>query len=141
MVSRIVISSIMQLIFLASFAASAQTPPGSLTAEQLKTLVSGRTWAISFHGDLTNPVLVAYWDFKANGSLCGRFSGSKAKDRCADEGKWSLQGETVCWDFQKIGEGYGYKSVCARVRKVDEKRYELNARDGKLQLVPFYPVK
>ncbi len=141
MASRIVISSIVQLAFLASFAAGAQTSLGSVTAEQLKKLVSGRTWAISFHGDLANPGSVAYWDFRTDGSLCGRFAGSKAKDKCADKGKWSLQSETLCWEFQKIGEGYGYKSVCARIRKVDEKRYEVNAGDGKLQPVPFYPVK
>lgn len=112
-----------------------------LTADQLKNLVSGRTWAIAWQRDLTNPSTLTYWDFKADGSVCARFAGSKAKDKCADDGKWRLQGEALCWELQRIGETYGYKSVCVRVRKVDEKRYEAIARDGKMAPAAFYPVK
>lgn len=112
-----------------------------LTADQLKILVSGRTWAIAWGGDVTNPLTLTHWDFKADGSVCARYVGAKAKDKCADDGKWRLQGEVLCWELQRIGETYGYKSVCVRVRKVDEKRYEAVAQDGKMHPPLFYPLK
>jgi hypothetical protein len=141
MVLRILISSIMQFTFLISFVAAAQIPGDHLTAEQLKNLVNGRTWVISFRGNLADTNTLAYWDFKVDGSVCARFAGSKAKDKCADDGKWRLQGEALCWDLQRIGASYGYKSVCVRVRKVNEKRYETIAPDGKMAPAAFYPVK
>jgi len=141
MVLRSLISFIVQFTFLISFVAAAQTSGDHLAAEQLKNLVNGKTWALSFQGDLANPNTVTYWDFKADGSVCARFTGSKAKDKCADDGKWRLQGEALCWELQRIGATYGYKSVCVRVRKVDEKRYEAIATDGKMAPAAFYPVK
>ena len=126
---------------LISFAAAAQTAADHLTADQLKNLVSGRTWAIAWQRDLTNPSTLTYWDFKADGSVCARFVGGKVKDKCADDGKWRLQGEALCWQLQRIGETYGYKSVCVRIRKVDEERYEAIAQDGKMNPPLFYPVK
>lgn len=141
MVLGMLMSSIAPFTFLVSFGAAAQTAASELTAEQLKTLVNGKTWAMSFNRDLANPHNVTYWDFKANGSVCARFHGSKAKDKCADEGKWRQQGEILCWDLERIGETYGYKSVCVRVRKVDDKRYEALAQDGKMAPVAFYPIK
>lgn len=141
MVLRILISSIVQFTFLISFAAVAQTAAEYLTADQLKNLVSGRTWAIAWQRDLTNPLTLSHWDFKADGSVCARFAGGKAKDKCADDGKWRLQGEALCWELQRIGETYGYKSACVRVRKVDEKHYEAIAQDGKMLPPLFYPLK
>jgi hypothetical protein len=141
MVLRMLISSIVQFTFLIPFAAAAQTAADHLTADQLKNLVSGRTWVIAWQRDLTNPLTVTHWDFKADGSVCARFVGGKAKDKCADDGKWRLQGEALCWELQRIGETYGYKSVCVRIRKVDEKRYEAIAQDGKMNPPLFYPVK
>jgi hypothetical protein len=141
MVLRLVISSIASISFLISFSAAAQTTPDLLAAEQVRNLVNGKTWALSFQGNLANPATVAYWDFKSDGSVCARFANSKATDRCADDGKWRLQGDELCWDLQRIGETYGYKSVCVRVRKVDEKRYEAIAQDGRMAPAAFYPVK
>ena len=141
MVLRIFILSIVQSTFLIPFAAVAQTAADHLTADQLKNLVSGRTWAIAWQRDLANPLTVAHWDFKADGSVCARFAGGKAKDKCGDDGKWRLQGEALCWELQRIGETYGYKSVCVRIRKVDERRYEAIAQDGKMNPPLFYPLK
>lgn len=112
-----------------------------LTADQLKNLVSGRTWAIAWQRDITNTSTLTHWDFKADGSVCARFAGGKSTDKCADDGKWKLQGETLCWELQRIGETYGYKSVCVRVREIDERRYEAIAQDGKMHPPVFYPVK
>lgn len=140
MISRILILSIVQFTFLVSLVAAGQMTGEQLTADQLKNLVHGRTLAMSMRGDLANPNSVTYWDFNADGSLCPRFSGSKPKDKCSDEGKWRLQGDVLCWELQRVGEAQGYKSVCARVRKVNEKRYEVIA-DIKVAPIAFYPFK
>ena len=117
--------------------------PGSeVEADQLKALVAGRTWAMSFQGNLSNAATVSFWDFKADGSTCARFVGSKPKDKCADDGTWQVKGNVLCWELQRIGETYAYKSACVRVRKVDDKRYEAIAIEGfKMAPVAFYPIK
>jgi hypothetical protein len=99
------------------------------------------SWAIGWQRDLANAATVTHWDFKADGTVCARFIGAKAKDKCADDGKWQLRGEVLCWELQRIGESYGFKAACVRVRKVDEKRYEAIAEDGRLHPPLFYPVK
>jgi hypothetical protein len=141
MVTRILASPFIHVAFVVSFAATAQTLTSDLTAEQLTTLVSGKTWAISFGGELTitDPARTAYWDFKADGSVCGRLHGSKAKTKCADTGKWKLQGDLLCWDFTWMGESHDYKSLCAHARKAEGKTYLLIEQNGKFT-VPFYPV-
>lgn len=111
-------------------------------ADQLKTLVAGKTWAMAFQGDLSDSATLTYWDFKADGSICARFAGSKPKDKCADDGTWQVKGNVLCWELQRIGETYGYKSACVRARKVDNKRYEAVAVEGfKMAPVAFYPIK
>jgi hypothetical protein len=57
-----------------------------------------------------------------------------------DIGKWKLQGDMICWDFNWLGEVYGYNSVCARVRKADDRTYLLTDQSGKLPPLPFHPV-
>ena len=141
MVKGILLSSFAQLALVVSFAATAQTSASDLTAKELKTVVTGKTWAISFGGEPTvkDPGRTAYWDFKADGSVCGRLHGSKAKTKCADTGKWTLQGDLLCWDFTWMGESHDYKSLCGRARKADGKNYQLVEQNGKMT-VPFYPV-
>ena len=110
-------------------------------ADQLKALVVGRTWAMSFQGDLSKSATVTYWDFKADGSICARFVGSKPKDNCADDGTWQLKGNVLCWELQRLGETNSYKSACVRARKVDNKRYDAIAVEGfKMAPVTFYPI-
>ena len=110
-------------------------------ADQLKTLVVGKTWAMSFQGDLSKSATVTYWDFKADGSICARFVGSKPEDTCADDGTWQLKGNVLCWELQRLGVTNSYKSACVRVRKVDDKRYDAFAVKGfKMAPVTFYPI-
>jgi hypothetical protein len=87
----------------------------ALDAGQLKPLVSGRSWAISFYGNPSEPAVTATWDFRADGTLCGRPAGSKPRDKCADEGKWALKGALLCWDLTWLGGTYGFKSACTSV--------------------------
>lgn len=133
---RLVLLSTAHLAFAVSVALG-QEPAGTLTSEQLQTLVRGNTWAVQFGGGSD---LVAFWDFNADGSLCGRLRGAKAGTKCADVGKWKLHSDKICWDFSWLGETYNYKSVCARARKSDERTYVLIDQTGKLPSVPFHPV-
>ena len=141
MIARVLASSLMQLTVVYSLVATAQAHASDLTAEQLKALVSGRTWAIHFGGEqtITDPGRAAYWDFRADGSVCGRLHGSKAGTKCADTGKWKLQGDLLCWDFTWMGESRDYKALCAHAEKAEGKTYHLIEQNGKLT-VPFYPV-
>ena len=142
MIPKSALRGVALVVLFGSLAAHAQATAEGQNAEQMKGLVIGRTWALSFQGNLSNPSTVTYWDFKADGSVCARFSGSKAKDKCADDGTWQLKGEVLCWNLQRIGETYAYKSVCVRARKVDEQRYEAIAQDGyKMAPAAFFPIK
>jgi hypothetical protein len=109
--------------------------------DELTDLVKGRKWLIAMQGDLSHAGHSSYWDFNADGSMCVRFAGSKPDDRCADNGQWKLNAQTLCWDLKFLGEQYGYKSACVRVQKVGEQQYEaFNTRAGYRQFV-FRPVK
>jgi hypothetical protein len=134
---RLVLLALSAHLVLAVSVALAQQPAGTLSAEQLQILFRGKTWAMEYGGV---PDLLAIWDFNTDGSLCGRLSGAKAGTKCADIGKWKLQGDMICWDFNWLGEGYSYKSVCAHVRKADDRTYLLTDQSGKLPPLPFHPV-
>ena len=84
---------------------------------ELNELVKGRKWLGAIGGDLSSSGMSAYWDFGADGSMCVRFAGAKPNDRCADEGRWKIEDQTLCWDLTYVGEQYGYKSACVKVQK------------------------
>ena len=129
------ISFLAQLTFFAASSALAQTSGSDLSADEVKALVTDKVWNITIGGG--DPNVTAFWDFKADGSLCGRLRGGTAQSKCADDGKWKIQGDTLCWDFKWIGEQYGYKSLCGRVRKGDATSYQLIDPAGKYEPVLF----
>ena len=112
-----------------------------LAAEELRDLVKGRKWLIAMQGELSHAGHATYWDFNADGSLCARFGGAKPNDRCADEGRWKLDAQTLCWDLKLIGEQYGYKSACVRVNKLGATDYEAHNIKGGFRQFVFRPVK
>ena len=119
-------------------------PRGAIAAdigpEELTSIVKGRKWQVAIGGDLSDAGTTAYWDFNSDGSMCVRFAGGKPNDRCADDGQWKLDGQTVCWELKRIGEQYGYKSACVRVQKVNAQDYEMHNVKGFRQFA-FRPVK
>lgn len=94
------ISFLAQLTFFAASSALAQTPGSDLSADEVKALVTDKVWNITIGGG--DPNVAAFWDFKADGSLCGRFRGGTAGSKCADDGKWKIQGDTLCWDLSGL---------------------------------------
>ena len=76
------------LLLIASVATrtDAQPPGDYLSSDQVKQLVSGRTWVIAWQRELANAATVTHWDFKTDGTVCARFAGGKPKDKCADDG-------------------------------------------------------
>lgn len=97
-----------------------------IAGDDLKTLASDKTWAISFYGDPDKPGLTNVWDFRKNGTLCARGAGSKSGEKCADEGKWSVKDKMLCWELTWMGEGAGTKAVCATANKSANDRFELH---------------
>ena len=97
---------------------------------ELSELVKGRKWLVAVGGDLSNPNISAYWDFSADGSMCVRFAGAKSNERCADEGRWKIDDQTLCWDLKYVGEQYGYKSACVKVQKVGATDYQMHNVKG-----------
>ncbi len=91
---------------------------------ELTRLVTGQKWHMnwvacmgSFNGCKT------YWDFHKDGTMCARVIGAKPDDKCADDGKWRIEGTGLCWHLTWLGGGEGYKKVCVSLDKVGENAY------------------
>ena len=107
------------------FAAVAQTAADTLPAEQLKSLVKDKTWASRLAASLRIP-LGRRTGISKQRLAVRPAARQQGGPKCADAGQWKLQGDAICWQFQWIGETYGYKSLCVRVRKADEKNVRGN---------------
>jgi hypothetical protein len=86
----------LSVALLKAFHLCAQPAGTDLTGEELQQIVKGKTWAIAFYGDLSDALRTAYWDFKADGSVCARLANNKPGTRCADTGTWKIQGNMLC---------------------------------------------
>jgi hypothetical protein len=98
----------------------------NIVGDNLSALVNGRSWAISYYGDPTNPALTMVWDFRKDGSVCARSPGGKKGDKCMDEGKWAAKGEALCWDLTWMGEAGGFKSSCFSVKKISNDQFQMD---------------
>lgn len=113
------------LLYAASGTALANADPPPLAPEEVRKLVSGRSIGISFYGDPTNPATTNVWDFRSNGTLCGRAAGTKVGDKCADEGKWEMRGERLCWELTWLGGSFGFKAACTTWHRLPNGHLEL----------------
>ena len=116
-----VASLVLALVAVAASAQSAVTVAG----RDLSALASGRSWSLSPYGDPDNPAVSMVWDFRSDGSVCARAAGTKAGDPCADEGRWSIKGDLLCWELSWYGASYGFKTACSSVRALTGERLEL----------------
>lgn len=127
-------------IALISMAASAAPQAGeSIIGDDLVAMVSGRSWALSTYGNTSNPATAMVWDFRKDGSVCARFAGSRVGDKCADEGRWRIDGDKLCWDLTWFGGTFGFKTACSIVQRVGPERVEL--RNEKLPDLTFMVVR
>jgi len=98
-----------------------------IVGDELRSLVSGRSWALSTYGDPTNPATTMVWDFRKDGTVCARSGASKVGDKCADEGRWVLRGNLFCWDLTWLGGSVGFKSACCTVKRIGPDRVQLHS--------------
>jgi len=105
-----------------------------LDAKAAGSLTSERTWQQpQAHG--TGQI---YWSWKSDGSVCLRTEGTTGK--CADSGRWKLEGGRLCYDLTWWGKSVGRNSACFRISRKGEKRYEA-LQDNGLTLFEFSVVE
>jgi hypothetical protein len=128
------------LVFAAVTASVASAVAQELDAEQLKQLVSGKTLAIAFYGDLNDKLRTAYWDFTSDGKVCARLGNNPRGSRCADTGTWKLQGDALCWELGFLGKTDGFQSVCGRAKPAGDAYQFIDSKSG-MSLMAFRPQK
>jgi hypothetical protein len=65
-----------------------------LGSDELSSLVNGKTWKIQF-------IQAEYWDWRKDGVVCVRLD---RMSKCADEGRWRLDGDKLCWKLTWLGK-------------------------------------
>ena len=113
--------------FLAGVTPVLSQAPTNVVGDELKALVTGRTWAFSHYGDVNQQSHLNIWDFRKNGTVCARAVGAKRTDKCADEGKWTLREDMLCWDLTWMGEAMKLKSACSSVKRTGKDVFEMRS--------------
>ena len=111
--------------------------------EVISELVANRTWHINWSACMGGADgCWTYWDFSDNGTLCARAIDAKRGDKCADEGKWRIEENALCWQLSWMGGGEGYKSTCILIKETDIGAFETTrARGLGLSLFDFTLAK
>ncbi len=92
-------------------------------ADALKQMLNGKKWEMKWAACMGAPPCRAYWDWTADGSVCARAIDAKKDERCADEGRWRLKGDQLCWDLEWFGSDSGIKSTCVQVQATGPMQY------------------
>ncbi len=74
----------------------------TLDANSIGNLTNDKTWQMKW------PTCLGYnctqfWDWRQDGSICARMFGNDRQEKCADDGRWRLQGGNLCWDLEWMG--------------------------------------
>ena len=86
-----------------------------LKASALEKMLKDKKWEMKWAACMGAPPCRAYWDWMANGTVCARAVDAKRDERCADEGRWHLKGNNLCWELTWFGTGAGFKKSCVTV--------------------------
>ena len=78
-----------------------------------------------------------FWDWKQDGSICARMSGNDRHEKCADDGRWRLQGKNLCWKLEWLGGDLGYKKACVTFEETEAERYEASRVGGGVTFFNF----
>lgn len=122
------------LLALACCALSSTAAAAALDSKATSRLLAGHTWALKKPAGPGND----YMSWSADGSVCLRLGESTGK--CADTGRWKLDGERLCYEFTWWGAESGMKSACFRVVALDKDRYGA-LQDNGLNLFEFSVAK
>ncbi|MDH3282356.1 MAG: hypothetical protein OEQ18_14670 [Gammaproteobacteria bacterium] len=123
--------------FLISFftlCASLQAAAATLDAKAARRLISDRMWQQKAPA---GPGYI-YWSWKSDGSVCLRTEDENGK--CADTGRWKLDGDRLCYELTWWGASAGRKSACFRISDQGKGRYEA-LQDNGLTFFTFSVVK
>ncbi len=113
----------------------------ALSEEESRALLNGTTWKMGQLGSFTSN-LVVYWNWKPDGSVCGRIMGLSKDEPCSDVGQWRLEGNRLCWryDWLPVGDG-SYRVACVRIEGTGERKYLLiNDKTGNI-IFAFFVVE
>ena len=102
-------------------------------------LVANQTWHLNWLSCMGSSDCSTYWDFADDGTLCARGIGATPSDQCADDGKWQIKENTLCWELTWLGGGDGYKSTCVLIKETGDEGFEATRARG-LGL-PFFAFK
>ncbi len=89
----------------------------ALDAKAAKGLTADRMWQIKKPRGPGHD----YWSWKSDGSVCVRLGEKTGK--CADTGRWKLDGARLCYELTWWGETHGMKSSCFRILDQGQGRY------------------
>jgi hypothetical protein len=120
------------LLLAMAFGLQAEAPP--LDAKAARDLVSDRQWQQpQAHGSGQ-----LFWSWKADGSACLRTDG--AGGQCADTGRWTLEGNRMCYELTWWGKSSGRNPACFRILDKGNARFEA-MQDNGLTLFEFTVVR
>ena len=109
-----------------------------LSEEESRALLNGTTWKMGTSGSFTGSH-VYYWDWKPDGSVCGRIGGINKDEPCSSVGKWQLEGNRLCWRYDWFPSAY--RIACVRLEGTSERKYlAINDWTGNL-LFAFFVVE
>ncbi len=88
-------------------------------------LTNDKTWKMTWAGGG-----IQFWDWKQDGSICARMSGWDRQEKCADTGRWRLQGDDLCWDLEWLNRSLGMSNACVTIEGTEAERYEATRVGG-----------
>ncbi len=109
----------------------------ALSEEESRALLNGTTWKMGWSGSFTSEY-TNYWDWKPDGSVCGRIGGDNKDGPCADVGQWRLEGNRLCWRYDWLFAAGGYSVACVRLEGTGERKYlAISDKTGNLMFAFF----
>jgi len=92
-----------------------------LSATEVESLLNDKTWEMHF---IMSQKRATYWDWRRDGTLCARVLGAPQADKCADEGRWRIEDNAICWKLTWFGGDTGLKAQCIHVRRGENGRFD-----------------
>lgn len=103
----------------------------TLDSVAIAKLVDNNTWHLNWAACMGgSDGCRTFWDFGSDGTVCARAIDAKRDDKCADEGKWRIEENKLCWELTWFGGGEGFKSVCVLIEKASDGNYETTRAGG-----------